>query len=278
MRRLPSRFLRRRTFVVFAAVFASMLLYSFTRTKIYEGRAALEILHHRAYGTISQGLLNFHPAGSSDLNRFGAILSEERVMERVAAKLSSDDLRRLLRPFLAESQGPDPLLARQILRRHFRVEYLRLSQLVVLVYRHPDREVAARVANLFLDKLVEIQNEREAPQLKQVEDELARRIAERRAILENAPGGVPAESPSASSDMAHAPRKPDSGDELANLETALRRVREGYAGIAAVERARPPLASDYTEPNHLLDISIGLLAGLIAATAITLFHRPRPRP
>ena len=124
---------------------------------------------------------------------------------------------------------------------------------------------------------MEIQNEREAPQLKQVEHELARRIEERRAIRENAPGGAPAESPSASSDKAHAPRKPDSGDELANLETALRRVREGYAGIAFTERARPPLASDYTEPNHLRHIGIGAAAGLCAAWLVSRLRGPLAR-
>ena len=271
MRRLAA-FSMRPALAVFAAAFASMLLYSLTRTKIYESRAALEIVHHRGYGDIARGLLDFRSAGPGNLDRFGPIMTDERVMERVSATLSADDLHRLLRPFVTASREPDLNLARQILRRHFRVDFLRLSQLVVLVYRHPDPEIAARVANLFLEELVKIQNEMDAPRLKEVEAELVRRIESQRPAAEASASlflpesrSRPADSQTASNSLIGSP------DELTRLEAALRRVRAGYGGIAFIERARPPLVSDYVEPNHLRHIGIGAAMGLLAAVLAALF-------
>lgn len=138
--------------VVFLVVFSSALVFTLSQTKIYESTATLQILRNEPLIMGGTPVLDRTIRGAEDLNTLVKGLESGNITQKVAARLTGEDLKAFLIPY--EKEGAAPLSAGEVLHRNRKVFPLKGTLVVAVQYRHPDRMVAARVANLFVDEFM----------------------------------------------------------------------------------------------------------------------------
>ncbi|HYD83370.1 MAG TPA: GNVR domain-containing protein, partial [Opitutus sp.] len=90
---------------------------------------------------------------AEDLNTQVKILESATIVQKVAERLTGDDLRQFLAPYQKEGE-PEPPSAAGILALNRKVVPQRLTLILLVQYEHPDRMIAAKVANLFVDEFI----------------------------------------------------------------------------------------------------------------------------
>ena len=147
--------LRERVWYVVAAflvVFASALTYALAELPIYRSTATVEVFRRNPMVMQVQQVMDSEIRSAEDLNTQVNILKSTTIIQRVADRLTGDDRRRFLAPY-ARAGGPAPAL-QGILARNRVIEPQRLSLIIDIDYDHPDKEIAAKVANLFADEYI----------------------------------------------------------------------------------------------------------------------------
>ncbi len=147
--------LRERMWYVIAAfivVFASTLIYTFAETPIFQSTATVEIFRRNPMVMQVQQVMDSEIRSAEDLNTQVNILKSDTIVQRVANRLSGDDRQRFLAPYVRSGRPvPEPA---GILARNREIVPQRLSLIIDIQYRHPDREIAAKVANFFADEYI----------------------------------------------------------------------------------------------------------------------------
>ncbi|MGH6820759.1 MAG: GumC family protein, partial [Methylocella sp.] len=100
-----------------------------------------------------QGVMDNEIRGAEDLNTQIKVLESVAIVQRVAERLTGEDLRQFTAPYRKEGDS-DPVSPAEIIFKNRRVVPARMSLIIQAVYQHPDRFVAAKVANLFLDEYI----------------------------------------------------------------------------------------------------------------------------
>lgn len=138
--------------VVFLVVFSSALVYTLSETRIYQANASVQIF--RSDPTIMQvkQIVDTDIRSAEDLNTQIKVIESGLIVERVAKQLTGEDLRAFLAPY--EKKSPEFAVA-EILVRNRKVTLQRLTLFVLVGYQHPDRNIAAKVANLFAEAYLE---------------------------------------------------------------------------------------------------------------------------
>ncbi|HVZ64206.1 MAG TPA: polysaccharide biosynthesis tyrosine autokinase [Opitutaceae bacterium] len=147
--------LRERVWYIIAAfvvVFASALVYTYTRTPLYQSTATVEIFRRNPTVMQVQQVMDSEVRSAEDLNTQVNILKSTTIMQRVADKLTGDDLKRFIAPY-DKPGAPAPSVLR-LLEVNRDIVPQRLSLIVGIQYDHPDKEMAAKVANLFADEYI----------------------------------------------------------------------------------------------------------------------------
>jgi len=135
--------------VVFLVVFSSALVFTLSKTKIYESTATVQIFRRDPTIIPGQQVVDTDIRSAEDLNTQVKVIESSAIVEAVASRLTGDDLRAFLAPFeKAGAEKPDVV---RILLHDRHVIPQRLTLMVAIAYDHPDRFVAAKVANLFAD-------------------------------------------------------------------------------------------------------------------------------
>jgi polysaccharide biosynthesis transport protein len=136
--------------VVFLVVFSSALVYTLSETKIYQSSTTVQIF--RRDPTIIKGdkVLDDDIRGAEDLNTQIKIMESNTMIQRVANRISGDDLRAFLAPY--ERTSADTAFVVDIVGRNRKIIPQRLTLVVTIAFQHPDRFVAAKVANLFAEE------------------------------------------------------------------------------------------------------------------------------
>jgi len=147
--------LRERIWYIIAAflvIFAAAAVYTFTQTPTFQSTAAVEIFRRNPTVMQVQQVMDSEIRSAEDLNTQVNILKSGTIIQRVADRLAGNDLQRFLAPYV-RADRPTPGVE-GILARSRDVVPERLSLIINIEYRHPDKEVAAKVANLFADEYI----------------------------------------------------------------------------------------------------------------------------
>ena len=136
--------------VVFLVVFSSALVYTLSETKVYQSSTTVQIF--RRDPTIIKGdkVMEDDIRGAEDLNTQIEIIKSGSMIQRVASRITGDDLRAFLAPY--ERTTADTAFVAEIFGRNRKIIPQRLTLVVTIAFQHPDRFVAAKVANLFAEE------------------------------------------------------------------------------------------------------------------------------
>ena len=140
--------------VVFLVVFSSALVYTLSQTKIYQSSASVQIF--RSDPTVMknvEAVVDNTVRGTEDLNTVVEVLSSGAIIQKVAERITGEDMRQFMAPY-EKGKGSDPVTPLEVLGANRKIVPKRLSLLINVVYRHPDRLIAAKVANLFVDEFI----------------------------------------------------------------------------------------------------------------------------
>ena len=139
--------------VVFLVVFLAALFYTLKQTKLYTAAASIEILPRDAVVMQVQEVRDSGLRGPEDLNTQVKILESGAIVQRVAARLVAEETKALMAPF-ETGGGGDPLLPAEVLGLNRKVAPIRGTRILQMVYTHPDPEVAAKMANYFVEEFM----------------------------------------------------------------------------------------------------------------------------
>lgn len=139
--------------VVFLLVFSSASIYTFTRTKNYLSTASVQVFRRDPVVMQVQGVVDNEIRSAEDLNTQVKVLESLAIVQAVADRLTGEDLRQFLAPY-QKDDSDEPLTAASIIFKNRKIVPVRLSLIIQVQYTHPDRFMAAKVANLFLDEYI----------------------------------------------------------------------------------------------------------------------------
>ncbi len=144
-------------FLVFLVIFSLVLVFTLTRIPAFQASARVQVFHRDpvAQQVQAQG----SDAGEAtaigsveDLNTQVQILESESIAMRVAEDLKDEDLRNFLAPYQRKGR-PSPS-AFAIIFANRKIVLQRLSLIIEVRYSHPDRIIAAKIANLLVDEYI----------------------------------------------------------------------------------------------------------------------------
>jgi polysaccharide biosynthesis transport protein len=138
--------------IVFLLVFSSAVVYTFTRTSLYLSTASVQVFRRDPVVMQVQGVMDNEIRSAEDLNTQVKVLESLSIIQAVADRLTGEDLRLLLAPY--QMDGGEPVLPARIIFENRKIVPVRLSLLIQVQYVHPDRFIAAKIANLFVDEYI----------------------------------------------------------------------------------------------------------------------------
>jgi capsular exopolysaccharide synthesis family protein len=139
--------------VVFLVVFSSALVYTLSQAKIYQGVASVQIFRHDPVVMQSQAVIDNEVRSAEDLNTQVKVLESGSIIQKVADRIKDSDLGAFLAPYEKGDSGAQPLVP-SILLRNRKIVPQRLSLVIAVQYEHPDPQIAAKVAEFFVDEYI----------------------------------------------------------------------------------------------------------------------------
>ncbi|MBI3884184.1 MAG: polysaccharide biosynthesis tyrosine autokinase [Opitutae bacterium] len=139
--------------VVFLLVFSAALVYTLGQTPVYQSVASVQIFRRDPIVMQVQGVMDNEIRSAEDLNTQVKVMESTSIVQRVAERLTGEDLRQFIAPYRKEGDTEPPSAA-EIIFRNRKIVPIRLSLIIQVQYQHPDRFVAAKIANLFLDEYI----------------------------------------------------------------------------------------------------------------------------
>ena len=165
--------------VAFLVIFSSTLIYTLSQPKIYQARSLIQILRRDPAVLKVQAVTDNDVRTLEDLNTIVQILESGTIVQKVSDRLTGEKLTRFMAPYL--KGGPaDPLTAGELLFRHRRVIPRRMSLIIEVQYRHPDRNLAAEIANLFVAEFIAYNARVRIDESMKAVDELRARVHDQR--------------------------------------------------------------------------------------------------
>ena len=158
--------------VVSLTVFTLTVLFTFTRTPLYKALASVQIFRRDPVAAQVQGQngsISTEVTSTEDLNTQVKILESTSIAQRVADSLNDEDLRKFLAPY--QRAGASPPSAAAIVYKNRQIVPQRLSLVIEVEYTHPDKFMAAKVADLLVSEYIAYnQGLRTDESMKAVED------------------------------------------------------------------------------------------------------------
>jgi succinoglycan biosynthesis transport protein ExoP len=168
--------------VVFLVIFSSTVVFTLSRTKLYQSSASIQVLRRDPVVMQVQGVVDNEIRSAEDLNTQVQVLESTAIMEKVAEHLTGDDLAKFIAPYQGKDGAPVSLL--KILERNRKVIPSRLSLVVSIQYTHPDPVIAAEVANYFMDEYIAYNSKMRVDESMKAVDDLDGRIEEQKQKVE----------------------------------------------------------------------------------------------
>ncbi len=139
--------------LVFALVFSAAVIFTFTRVPQYVSVASVQVLRNDPVVMQVQSVVNNEIRSAEDLNTQVKVLESLAIVQRVADRLTGADLEAFMAPY----RTPDaevPVTAAEVIFENRKIVPVRLSLVLQVQYTHPDKLIAAKVANLFIDEYI----------------------------------------------------------------------------------------------------------------------------
>jgi len=138
---------------ILLAVLVLTTLVTINQTELYTAYATVRILRQENTIVQYEDVVNTDLRTAEDFNTQVGIFETKTIVERVARRLKGDDLVRFREPYL-DGKDPEEVEIGKILAENRKIIPKRLTWLVTVEYTHPDRELAAKVANLFAEEFI----------------------------------------------------------------------------------------------------------------------------
>jgi polysaccharide biosynthesis transport protein len=135
--------------VVFLVIFSSAVVYTLSQTKMYQASSTVQIFRRDPTIMQVQQVMDNDIRSAEDLNTQIKVIESATLIRMVAERLTGADLRAFLEPY--ERIDADLAFVAAVLASNRKVVPQRLTLVVNIAYQHPDRFVAARVANMFAE-------------------------------------------------------------------------------------------------------------------------------
>lgn len=264
------------------------LLQVVRQPKLYQSSASLTVERGVATPMSDTSLRSAPAPGVEDVNSIVKMLISGALVQRVSDRITGDSLREFMAPYeLASGEGAVTPL--EVLTAHCRIEAIPQSFIIRVNYRHPNPHVAAEVANLYAECLVDLLAERRNEDYLLAVQTLKSTIKEQTARISaletaaKAPGKAPDPALNAAAESGRTGSDRELAVEQGVLEqltarlTALRYLAAlNLSPVRIMDHAVAALDGDYVSPNVVYELGIGLglaLAGAVLATLATAFAR-----
>lgn len=247
----------RRWYIVlgFLLVVGATAVFSVTRTPLYLAIASVQI-YRRAPSVMQsqQQVVSSEIASTEDLNTQVNILKSRAIMQSVAQSLTGTDRELFLQPY-EKSSGAKPDIL-YILQENREIEPERLSLVVSIEYKHPNKFIAAKVANLFADAYIAYNATLQVDESMKAIEELDRRANAQRKRVDDIAAAIQAyreKNNSVSLDSRQdivTESLKDANKEVMERATALAGVKSAWMQVQQIRRAHgnlldlPFIASD----------------------------------
>ncbi len=136
--------------VVFLVVFSSSLVYTLSLTKIFQSTATIQIFRRDPMVMQVQQVVDNDIRGAEDINTQLKVMESATIVSKVAERITGEDRAAFLAPY--EKTSADTAFVAETLFKNRKVQLQRLTLIITVSYEHPDRFIAAKVANLFADE------------------------------------------------------------------------------------------------------------------------------
>jgi capsular exopolysaccharide synthesis family protein len=169
--------------LVFALVATATAVFTFTRTPLYQSTASVQVFRRDQVVMQVQSVVDNDIRSAEDINTQVKLLESVAIVQRVAGRLSPEELRAFFAPYADEGEPTVERAARRILTDR-KIVPVRLSLLIQVQFLHPDPVLAAKIANLFVDEYISYNSRlRIEDSMKAVED-LKERAEQQKARVE----------------------------------------------------------------------------------------------
>lgn len=259
--------------VVFLLVFSSAVVFTLTRTRDYMSAASVQIFRRDPVVLQVQGVVDNEIRSAEDLNTQVKVLESLAIVQAVADRLTGEELRQFMAPYAGEMDGDEPITPAAVLYENRKIVPIRLSLIIQVQYRHPDKFIAAKVANLFIDEFISHNSRLRIEESMKAVDELKIRADQQRKRVE---------------ELAHALQAYRERNQLVSLDQRKDIVTEKLKALSAyvtqtnarlndsevrwkqVQERRQPLSGLLDLPFISSQPLIGQLVQQIAAQNITI--------
>ena len=137
--------------VVSLVIFSSVVVYTLSQEKIYQSGTTVQVFRRDPMVMQIQAVTDNEIRSTEDLNTQVKLMESSAIIQKVADRLTGDELRQFMEPY---AKGAEVILPAEILARNRKVVPQRLTLIVQIFYQHPNRFIAARVANYFADEYI----------------------------------------------------------------------------------------------------------------------------
>ncbi len=180
--------LRERIWWLFIAVFVvvvAVAMYTFNATPLYRAGTTVQVLRQKDQTVQFSDIVNTQIANNEDFNTEVGIIESIEIVKNVAARLKGEELRRFMAPYedSISLTGKQKTPA-EILVQNRKVSPRRLTLIVVIEYQHPDKAMAARIANYFAEEYISYKLQRRIESSMRAVDELKQRAEGQRKRVE----------------------------------------------------------------------------------------------
>ena len=156
--------------VIFVMVQLLTTLVVLKQTQLYKSVSTVEVKREADRVVQFEQVDNQDMRGTEDFNTQVGILESNSIIEQVGTRLKGDERDRFLQPYL-KGKDPTDVSVAQILFENRKVIPKRLTRIIAIEYVHPDPELAAKIANLFVDEFIGYNQRKQLEtSLKAVED------------------------------------------------------------------------------------------------------------
>ncbi|MDB6114736.1 MAG: ptk [Lacunisphaera sp.] len=139
--------------LVFALVFSAAAIFTFTRVPQFQSVASVQVFRRDQVVMQVQSVGDNEIRSAEDLNTQVKVLESFAIIQRVADRLTKEDLSQFMAPYKRES-STEPVSPAEIIYKNRKIVPVRLSLVLQVQYSHPDKFLAAKVANYFIDEYI----------------------------------------------------------------------------------------------------------------------------
>jgi capsular exopolysaccharide synthesis family protein len=260
--------------VVFLLVFSSAVVYTFTRQKNYMSTASVQVLRNDPIVMQVQSVVNNEIRSAEDLNTQVKVLESVAIVQAVADRLAGnrEDLRQFLAPYTGDDDD-GPVDHARIILANRKIVPVRLSLILQVQFTHPDRFVAAKVANYFLDEYIAHNSRLRIEDSMKAVDELKERAEQQKARV--AEMALSLQAYREKNNLVSLDQRKDIVTEkLKTLSTFVTqtsaRLKDAEVRWQQVQERREPVTALLDLPFVSNQPLIGQLVGQVAAQKITI--------